>query len=92
MAIFGMVRAGLTFLNLDDGTPAVKSAMRAGAVWQDGLAAIGAGAPLRFTQGIMSTALVFDALRSPSLRYGHRLTPIFLRASRGRNIGGLAMI
>ena len=44
------VRRRLTFFGLDDRAAAIKAAMGASAMGQDGFAAIGAGAPLRLGQ------------------------------------------
>jgi hypothetical protein len=88
MAIFGIEGwvDQSTFLSLNDGAAAIKAAVGAGAVGQNGFAAIGASAPLRLGQAIMRTALVFDSLRGSSLRYRHGFSPVFLRVARGRKL------
>ena len=69
------------FLSLNDGAAAIKAAVRASAVGQNGFAAIGAGAPLRLGQAVVSAALVLDSLRGSSLRYRHGFSPVFLRVA-----------
>jgi hypothetical protein len=88
MAIFGIEGwvDQSTFLSLNDGAAAIKAAVGAGAVGQNGFAAIGASAPLRLGQAIMRTALVFDSLRGSSLGYRHGFSPVFLRVARGRKL------
>jgi hypothetical protein len=88
MAIFGIEGwvDQSTFLSLNDGAAAIKAAVGAGAVGQNGFAAIGAGAPLRLGQAVMRTALVFDSLRGSSLGYRHGFSPVFLRVARGRKL------
>jgi hypothetical protein len=70
--------SGLAFLGLDNRTPPVKTAMGASAMGQDGLAAMGAGAPLRLCQRIVGAPLILDPLRGSSFRYRHNPSPIFL--------------
>jgi len=53
--------------------------MSASAVGQHGFAAVGAGAPLRFGQTVMGSALILDAFWCSSLRYWHGFSPIFPR-------------
>jgi hypothetical protein len=72
-------KSGLALLDLNDGSAPVKAAMSAGAVRLGGLAAIGAGAPLRLGQTVVCAPLVLHALGSSSFRYRHRFSPIFLR-------------
>ena len=51
----------LTLLGLEHGAATVKAAVSAGAVRQNGFAAVGARAPLRFGQAIVRSTLVLDS-------------------------------
>jgi hypothetical protein len=59
--------------------------MSAGSVGQHGFSAIGTAAPLRLGQMVVRPPLVFDSLRSSSLRYWHGLILFFLRVPRCGN-------
>jgi hypothetical protein len=61
----------LTFLGFDYRAAAVKTTLRAGAMGQHGLAAVGTGAPLRLGEMIMGAPLIFHSLRGSSFRYWH---------------------